>query len=65
MSKHLTIPVAIYEKEPTSIIAFALSSREYAKELNTLMERVVMKRFASAPSGVSEVKPALSTSPKA
>ena len=31
--------MAIYEKEPTSLIAYALSSREYAQELNKVIER--------------------------
>ena len=33
------IPLAIYEKEPTSLIAYALSSREYAQELKKVIER--------------------------
>ena len=39
MHKSLKIPIAIYEKEPTSLIAYALSSREYAQEYWALVER--------------------------
>ena len=39
MHKSLKIPIAIYEKEPTSLIAYALSSREYAQEYWSLVER--------------------------
>jgi hypothetical protein len=39
MHKSLKIPIAIYEKEPTSLIAYALSSREYAQEYWAMIER--------------------------
>ena len=39
MHKSLKIPIAIYEKEPTSLIAYALSSREYAQEYWALVEQ--------------------------
>ena len=32
----LRIPIAVYEKEPSSVIAYTLSSREYARELAKL-----------------------------
>lgn len=39
MHKSLKIPIAIYEKEPTSLIAYALSSREYAQEYWAMVDR--------------------------
>ena len=39
MYRLASIPVAVYENEPTSIIAFALTSRQYAEELQALEER--------------------------
>ena len=39
MYRLASIPVAVYEKEPTSIIAFALTSRQYSEELQALLER--------------------------
>ena len=39
MHKSLKIPIAIYEKEPTSLIAYALSSREYAQEYWAMIEK--------------------------
>ena len=35
---NLRFPVSVYENEPTSIIAFALCSREYAHELKLLVD---------------------------
>lgn len=32
----MRIPIAVYEKEPSSVIAYTLSSREYARELAKL-----------------------------
>ena len=32
----MKIPIAVYEKEPSSVIAFTLSSREYVRELARL-----------------------------
>ena len=32
----MKIPIAVYEKEPSSVIAYTLSSREYARELAKL-----------------------------
>ena len=32
----MKIPIAVYEKEPSSVIAYTLSSREYARELARL-----------------------------
>ena len=37
--RHVSIPVAIYEKEATSIIAYALSSHKYAQEIKAMRER--------------------------
>jgi hypothetical protein len=51
MYRSASIPVAIYEKEPTSIIAFALTSREYAEELQTLLDRKMTA--ALVPSGTA------------
>ena len=55
MHRSLKIPIAIYEKEPTSLIAYALSSREYAQEYWALVERrpVILQpteRLLSRPS---------------
>jgi 1-phosphatidylinositol-3-phosphate 5-kinase len=54
MHRSLKIPIAIYEKEPTSLIAYALSSREYAQEFWALVERrpsaVQPERLLSRPS---------------
>ena len=62
MYRSASIPVAIYEKEPTSIIAFALTSREYAEELQILLER---KLTALAPNGTAfEARVTPSASPK-
>ena len=58
MYRSASIPVAVYEKEPTSIIAFALTSREYAEELQALRER------KSATNGGLETKITPSSSPK-
>ncbi|XP_064389208.1 1-phosphatidylinositol 3-phosphate 5-kinase-like [Halichondria panicea] len=56
-------PLSIYEKEPTSIIAFALSSREYLRKLKLLQERTAVK-LSRASVKVTEVKPAPTSSPK-
>ena len=58
MQGHTTVPVAIYEKEPTSIIAYALSSREYAAELKVLTDKTLAKHLPSVVGlgGVAEVK---------
>lgn len=37
MHRHTILPIAIYEKEHTSIIAYALGSRDYAARLKSLM----------------------------
>jgi len=50
----LKIPVAIYEKEPSSVIAFALSSREYARELAKRNGQDAGKKRISAGAKVSE-----------
>ena len=57
MHTHTTLPIAIYEKEPTSIIAYALSSRDYQARLQLLMEKGVGRQgpgatAASSSSGV-------------
>lgn len=59
MYRSASLPVAIYEKEPTSIIAFALTSREYAEELHALVERKM-----ATNTGTLEVGVTLSSSPK-
>ena len=51
MYRSASIPVAIYEKEPTSIIAFALTSREYAEGLQTLLDRKM--NAALVPNGTA------------
>ena len=62
MYRSASIPVAIYEKEPTSIIAFALTSREYAEEFQLLVER---KLTALVPNGTAvEARVTPSASPK-
>ena len=43
MRQHSSVPVAIYEKEPTSIISYALSSREYFVALQALVEKNATK----------------------
>lgn len=54
--RHVLIPVAIYEKEATSIIAYALSSHKYSMELKTMQER---KQNASAPLDPTPPSPKL------
>ena len=63
MHSIITLPMSIYEKEPTSIIAFALSSREYLRKLKLLQERTAVK-LSGASAKVTEVKPAPTASPK-
>ena len=57
MHKSLKIPIAIYEKEPTSLIAYALSSREYAQEYWAMVER--------RPNSTQPEKQSRPSSPKA
>ena len=61
MYRSASLPVAIYEKEPTSFIAFALTSREYAEELQAMVER---KTAALGTNAAMEAKMTLSASPK-
>ncbi len=61
MHSIITIPISIYEREPTSTIAFALSSREYLRKLKLLQERAAGK-VGGTLSKVVEVKPAPTTS---
>jgi len=46
----LKIPIAVYEKEPSSVIAFTLSSREYTRELIRLqsMDKGKKKSFITS-----------------
>jgi len=39
MPSYSDFHIAIYEKEPTSLIAYALTSRHYARELKFLREK--------------------------
>ena len=59
MHKSVKIPIAVYEKEPTSIIAYALSSREYAQELKSLMERSAKEGASHAESKAAPPSPRL------
>ena len=54
--RHVSIPVAIYEKESTSIIAYALSSHKYVQELKAMREK---KQNASAPLDPAPPSPKL------
>ncbi len=51
MRQHSSVPVAIYEKEPTSIISYALSSREYFVALQALVEKNATKYSSSVAGG--------------
>ena len=66
MHAHTTIPLAIYEREPTSIIAYALASRDYEAKLQVLMDKSSGKLLptAVANGGVAEVKGQQTVSPK-
>lgn len=46
----MKIPIAVYEKEPSSVIAYTLSSREYARELVKLqsMDKGGKKSFTTS-----------------
>ena len=50
----LKIPVAIYEKEPSSVIAFTLSSREYACELAKRNTQDAGKKRSCTGAKISE-----------
>ncbi|XP_065919768.1 1-phosphatidylinositol 3-phosphate 5-kinase-like isoform X3 [Dysidea avara] len=50
----LKIPVAIYEKEPSSVIAFTLSSREYACELAKRNTQDTGKKRSCTEAKISE-----------
>lgn len=63
MQSVVTVPVSIYEKEPTSIIAFALSSRVYLYKLKLLQERGAGK-VGGASTKAAEVTAATISSPK-
>ena len=69
MQSALKIPVAIYDNEPTSIIAFTLSSQRYRQELQAIRERksrgVLINGGAPGAGGVAsasgnDLKPAQS-----
>lgn len=59
MPSHTDFPIAIYEKEPTSVIAYALSTRHYTNELKLLREKKAM-----GSAGVISVASASNLSPK-
>jgi len=46
--------VAIYEKEPSSVIAFTLSSREYARELAKMNSQDTGKKKVFTGAKISE-----------
>ena len=69
MHSHTTLPIAIYEKEPTSIIAYALASREYTLKLVQLKDKSVSKiqvlvGGGGGVGGVVETKASQSATPK-
>lgn len=51
----LRFHVSVYENEPTSIIAFALCSREYANELKLLLD----ERRRGITESTTQVTPAM------
>ena len=61
MHARTNLPIAIYEKEPTSIIAYALSSRDYEAKLQLLADKNSAAKNPPAPAvlgvGVAEGPP--------
>lgn len=66
MHSHTTLPIAIYEREHTSVIAYALASRDYEAKLQLLMDKSSGKQLPTmaANGGVADVKGQQNISPK-
>ncbi|XP_077304584.1 1-phosphatidylinositol 3-phosphate 5-kinase isoform X2 [Lithobates pipiens] len=67
MYEHERVPIAVCEKEPSSIIAFALSCKEYRNALDDLSKASVKScvEEASLPTSMIESRPKTSSPAKA
>ncbi|XP_067404848.1 1-phosphatidylinositol 3-phosphate 5-kinase isoform X2 [Emydura macquarii macquarii] len=63
MYEHERVPIAVCEKEPSSIIAFALSCKEYRNALDELSKASVKSSTEEGlqPSSMSDSKPKISS----